>query len=707
MNSTSHKTVLDLSDTLAVKLVGAEPDDLPVLSAIHDDLQSLLSHCQDSADQPVVDLSTQAKDLVEQIVLRNVDDAEQALARVCALVDDLQRVLSGEPAGKAEASQAGWTAGATTPAVEHNTSRADAGAAAAPEGDPAIKAEDMPLLTEFVTEARGHLEEAEAQLLNLEKSPEDLEAINAIFRSFHTIKGVAGFLNLRQIGSLAHAAETILDLLRQSKLQFNAGLADAILQSTDLLRALIAEAEESGAAGRPIPPEPRLADAIVRLERCADPRAASEVVGAVSGAKPAVHADADSAASAGRAVAGVEATVKIGTGRLDALINTVGELVIAQAMVSQDISRDTQGNSRLGRNVSHVSKIVRELQDLSMSMRMVPIQGLFQKMTRLVRDLCKKLNKEIDLVLTGGETELDRNVVEVLGDPLMHMVRNAGDHGIETPDERRCAGKSPKGRLELRARHEAGFIVIEIIDDGKGLNRERILKKATAAGIITEGQEIADKDVLKLIFHAGLSTAEKVTDVSGRGVGMDVVKKNIEALRGQVDIASEQGVGSTFTIRLPLTMAVIDGLVARVGSQRYIIPTMSVEQSLRPADGQLSSVQGRGELCLVRGHTLPLIRLHKLFGIAGAEENPAEALIVIVQDNGRRRCLMVDELLGQQQVVIKSLGEGIGTIRGISGGAILGDGNISLILDVHGLMEPASNGDTAANAIPLTGKELS
>jgi two-component system chemotaxis sensor kinase CheA len=329
-----------------------------------------------------------------------------------------------------------------------------------------------------------------------------------------------------------------------------------------------------------------------------------------------------------------------------------------------------------------------------MSMRMVPILGVFQKMSRLVRDLSSKFGKQLELELAGGETELDRNVVEAISDPLVHMVRNAADHGIEAPADREKAGKSRVGRIHLRAFHQAGNIVIEITDDGKGINRKRVRQKAIEAGVVRPDQELSEQETLALIFHAGLSTAEKVTDVSGRGVGMDVVKRNVEALRGRIDIASVEGSGSTFTIRLPLTLAVIDGLVIRVGRERYVVPILSVERSLRPKPDQLSTVQGRGEMCMVRDTLLPLYRLHRLFDVPGAMQDPSQALVVIVQDDVRRCCLLVDELLGQQQVVIKTLGQGVGAVRGVSGGAILGDGNVSLILDVPGLV--ALGGDSQA-----------
>jgi two-component system chemotaxis sensor kinase CheA len=382
--------------------------------------------------------------------------------------------------------------------------------------------------------------------------------------------------------------------------------------------------------------------------------------------------------------------VKVATDRLDALINTVGELVIAQSMVSQDVVKLASGSQRVMRNASHLSKITRELQDLSMSMRMVPIQGVFQKMARLARDVARKAGKEIDFRMTGGETELDRNVVEAISDPLVHMVRNSIDHGVEPPDVRAAAGKPRAGRVEIKAFHEAGNICIEIVDDGRGLNKKKLIEKATAAGILTPGQELSEQEIFKLIFHAGLSTAEKVTDISGRGVGMDVVRKNIEGLRGRIDIASVEGKGATFSIRLPLTLAVIDGLVVRIGTQRYIIPILSVEQSLRPTAAQISTLQNRGEMCMIRGTVLPLFRLYKLFNVTPKSTDPTQSIVVIVQDNDRRCCLVVDELVGQQQVVIKSLTDSLGSIRGISGGAILGDGSISLILDVPGLTELAT-----------------
>ncbi|MEL7239052.1 MAG: chemotaxis protein CheA [Planctomycetota bacterium] len=313
-------------------------------------------------------------------------------------------------------------------------------------------------------------------------------------------------------------------------------------------------------------------------------------------------------------------------------------------------------------------------------------------MNRVVRDTAEKVGKEVELVITGGDTELDRNVVDALNDPLVHMVRNSIDHGIETPTDRVKAGKPRKGRVELRAFHKGGNINVQIIDDGRGLNAQKLLSRAAERGIIREDEALPESEAFKLIFAPGFSTAEQVTQFSGRGVGMDVVKKNLEALRGRIDIDSHLGKGSTFTIRLPLTLAVIDGLVVKVGTQKYILPIASIEQSLRPTKEQLSTVQDRGEMCLVRGTLLPIVRLHNLFDVEPRTFDPTQSLVVIVQDTNNRCCLLVDELLGQEQVVIKSLGpmsDDVEQIRGLSGGAVLGDGNVSLILDVPGLVEIA------------------
>jgi len=307
-------------------------------------------------------------------------------------------------------------------------------------------------------------------------------------------------------------------------------------------------------------------------------------------------------------------------------------------------------------------------------------------MTRLVRELSRSSRKNVGLEMLGEETEIDRNVVEELYEPLVHMIRNAVDHGIETPEDRIQAGKPQQGTILLKAYHTGGNILIEISDDGRGIDRERVVQKAIASGIIGKDQPLSESDVLGLIFHPGFSTAQTVTDISGRGVGMDVVKQRIEKLRGRLDVRSAYGRGCTVIITLPLTLAIIDGMLVRVGQERFIIPTLSIVESFQPATDQYHTVQGKGELVRVRGQLLPLIRLDRIFGIRADMTHPWEGLVVVVENNGQRGGLLLDELLRQEEIVIKSLGETMKGIRGVTGGAILGDGKVGLILDVAGLL---------------------
>jgi two-component system chemotaxis sensor kinase CheA len=324
-----------------------------------------------------------------------------------------------------------------------------------------------------------------------------------------------------------------------------------------------------------------------------------------------------------------------------------------------------------------------------MSLRMIPVKPTFQKMERLARDLSRDFGKKVNFHVHGEDTELDRTVVEDIGDPLVHMVRNSLDHGLEMPADRVAAGKPEAGTVYLKAFHEGGNIVIELSDDGRGINPEKILAKAKKQNLIPEHAQLSKEEILNLIFLPGFSTAEKVTAVSGRGVGMDVVRRNIEKLRGKIEIVSEVGKGSTFRIKLPLTMAIIDGLVVRVGEDRFILPSTSVQMALRPQKEALSTVHGRGEVLDHRGKILPIHRLHRRFSIPGAIENPWEGIIVIVENNGRASALLVDDMVTKQEVVIKPLGGFLQNLAGVSGGAILGDGGIALILDPASLFTAA------------------
>jgi two-component system, chemotaxis family, sensor kinase CheA len=561
--------------------------------------------------------------------------------------------------------------------------------------------EDKELVADFILESRDHLTQVEIQIMILEKEPGHSEAINTVFRAFHTIKGLAGFMDLNDIREVAHETETLLDLARNHELRITSAVADVVLAAADFLKIWLKRLEAS-LTGKEAGPAPEKLALLERIRHGA--LGESDIAVAVTGPEEGAG-DAETKsperrkASSGewtgperrsgggdrRTAADETRSVKVDTAKLDFLVDMAGEMVIAQSMVQHHPELAALHSPAVLRSLAQLARITGDLQKTAMSMRMVPVGGLFQKMSRLVRDLARKAGKQIDMEAIGAETELDRNVVEELADPLMHMVRNAADHGLELPKERVAAGKDITGWIRLRATHQAGHIVIEVSDDGRGLDRQKILEKAKRMGLVDDGASLSDTEVFNLIFHPGFSTAEKVTDVSGRGVGMDVVKKQIQKLRGRVDIESAPGKGSSFFLRLPLTLAMIDGLVVGVGRERYVLPLFSVREMLRPSAEMLFTIENRQEMAMVRNALLPVVRLYKRFGVAPRSELATESLLIVAEAAGKSFCLMVDELIGKQEVVIKSLGESLKDIPGVAGGAILGDGRVGLILDLEGI----------------------
>jgi two-component system chemotaxis sensor kinase CheA len=571
---------------------------------------------------------------------------------------------------------------------------------AAPAPPPAVYslAQDPELLSDFVLESREHLAAIENRSLALEQDPRNGEAINSIFRAFHTIKGLAGFLELDAVREVSHNVETVLDLARNGKLIISSHVIDVVLASADYLKTCVdgLDSRLHGNAAVATPDNTRLLERVRGLlTGSSPPESAPTVKVAPNPTSPATVAEASqevepaSASSPSRVQApqGEAKAVKVDTGKLDYLVDMAGELVIAQSMVLHDPDLAALKSPRLQRNLAQLAHITGELQKTSMSMRLVPIGQLFQRVARQVRDLSRKMGKPAELDITGEETEIDRTIVEELADPLMHMVRNSLDHGIEDAQTRVAAGKHPVARIGLRACHQAGHIVIEICDDGRGLDSERILAKALEKGLISNPEHLSENEVFHLIFEPGFSTAAQVTDVSGRGVGMDVVRKQIQKLRGHVEIQSSAGKGSTFTLKVPLTLAIIDGLVVGVGQERYIVPLFAVREMFRPAAEVLFTVQNRNEMVMVRGSLLPVVRLYNKFGVIPRSEDPCQSLFIVAEGEGQRFCLMVDELIGKQEAVIKNLGSTFKDIAGIAGGAILGDGRVRLILDLAGLMK--------------------
>lgn len=393
------------------------------------------------------------------------------------------------------------------------------------------------------------------------------------------------------------------------------------------------------------------------------------------------------------------ASIRVGIDKVDALINMVGELVITQSMLNQFAESEEVTAAQieqLKNGLGQLERNTRELQESVMSIRMLPISFIFSRFPRMVHDLSNKLGKQVELVMTGEGTELDKTVMEKIGDPLVHLVRNAIDHGVEKPDERADKGKHAVGRVNLNAYHQGGNIVIEIIDDGAGLDTNRLLQKAREKGLVRDDEVLSKEQIYQLIFAPGFSTAAVVSDVSGRGVGMDVVKKNIVSLGGSIDIESKLEVGTTFRVRLPLTLAILDGQTVKVGKEVYIIPLVSIMESIQIKQDMVRQVGGDMEVFNLRDEYLPIIRLHQVFEIEHAVEEFENGLLVVVEGSGQRVGLFVDELLGQQQVVIKSLDTNFKKMAGISGATILGDGSVAIILDIPGMVNLASiqNRDT-------------
>lgn len=391
------------------------------------------------------------------------------------------------------------------------------------------------------------------------------------------------------------------------------------------------------------------------------------------------------------AASGTEAaSIRVSIDKIDALINMVSELVITQSMLSQIGEHfDLRDLPRLQAGLAQLARNTRELQESVMRIRMLPIGFVFHRLPRLVHDLSAKLGKKVELKISGEQTELDKTVLERIGDPLVHLVRNALDHGIESPERRRAAGKPEHGTLQLNAYHQSGHIVIEVSDDGAGLSKDKILAKARQRGLVKDEAELSDERIYELVFLPGFSTAEEVSEISGRGVGMDVVRRNIKALGGSIEIRSQEGRGTTLTIRLPLTLAIVDGQTVRVGGEIYIIPLVSIVETVRIQRRQVNVVAGRAEVVHLRGEYLPLLRLTEVLGTHSQARCLEEGLLVVVEGEGRRAGLFVDELLGQQQVVIKSLEANFARVAGIAGATILGDGSVALILDVPELIRLA------------------
>ncbi len=580
---------------------------------------------------------------------------------------------------------------------------------------------DLDLIGAFIAESVDLITNAEEALLDLESNPEDIEAVSTVFRAFHNIKGTSAFFELSLITELAHHAESLLSRVRDGEIRYAGEYADLALRSVDMLKELfrllqdalngspflrppgydelIGILEAPDPAGipnlsKPVPSKPTSSPSTLSAETsmsreskcgCNEPADSEK-------APPPEAPARGPKLQTGKQV--VESSIRVPIDRLDRFIDMVGELVVSHSMVAQDHLVAGGTHHDLQKKVANTTKIVRELQNMSMSMRMIPLRATFRKMARLVRDLSRKIGKDVSFVTEGEDTEIDRNMVDIINDPLVHMVRNALDHGIELPEAREKMGKPRCGTLHLSAFHSAGNVVVEVRDDGKGLDREILLAKAKERGLVQDGSGMSDREVYNLIFEPGFSTAKAISDVSGRGVGMDVVRRNIEAIRGQVEIHAFPGRGAVFKMSLPLTLAIIDGMVVGVGAEKYVIPTISIVRSVQPNPKDISTVLHKGEMLQLQGRLIPLFRIADLFDIQDAQSELHKAIAVVVENDGNQAGLVVDEIIGSQQIVIKTLGESLGNLAGISGSAIMPDGRVGLILDVGGLVRLANTDST-------------
>ncbi len=588
--------------------------------------------------------------------------------------------------------------------------------------------QDPALLQEFLIESEELLEGMNQDLVALEQAPDDTELLNRIFRALHTIKGTSGFLNFDPVVRLSHRAEDVLNTLRRSEVEFSRRIMDALLAARDQLSIMLQDIREGGlkdyaldgliaeleAVQKPAPAPSRLGDILV-AEGVIAPGALQDVLQQqaqsgeirkigellvekglasqtdVSNALARQKRQADSVIAA--------QTMRVDVRKLDELINLVGELVLERNRLFQ-LSRElSMGRLEMqdlteafSQSTARLSFITEELQAAGLRARMVPIDTVFRKFPRLVRDVAHNLKKEVDLLVSGEDTELDKTMVEMIGDPLVHLVRNSLDHGLELPDVRESGGKPRKGTIRLEARQEGDQIIISVADDGAGIDPARIAKKAMEKGLVTADRlrTMTTREILDFVFLPGFSTAEKISDLSGRGVGMDVVRSNLTKLNGTIELESKLGAGTTVFLRLPLTLAILPVLLVEVGNEIYALPLRSVVETARIRATELHRFEG-SELLHLRGETVPLLRLRQIFKVQYRADEKGSDKVVILGIGERRFALLVDNLIGQESTVIKPLGSYLHHCSGIAGATISGDGRVRLVLDPADLLASASN----------------
>jgi len=572
------------------------------------------------------------------------------------------------------------------------------------------------IVESFVVETKEIFENLGNQILEIEKRPEDKELINSIFRAVHTVKGTSGFLSFEQMSLLAHRFEDVLNKLRRQELKYDPSMLEVMLEAFDLMKVLMKQvmdnnieeidlssiisklsALSSGAKPESATPKEPHAEHSEQIESSQSvvPDVAQQEDSVAKKSSP-TETPAHQASQAQKLDKVVDSTIRVDVGRLDHLMNLVGELVLGRNRLSQIVTtaEDNHGSEDFTRQLnetnSQIDFITTELQTAVMKTRMVQIGRVFNRFPRLVHDIAREFSKEIDLVIEGEETELDKSIIEEISDPLVHLIRNAADHGVESPDVRESLGKPRRGTIHLSAGHEGNHIVIEIQDDGAGIDPEKIKRKALEKGIITQedAAEMKPEDTYAIIFIPGFSTAQKVSSVSGRGVGMDVVKTNITKLNGIISVESTVGKGTKFTLKLPLTLAIIQGLLVGVGSETFAIPLSSVLEVVHTEKKIVATVHGRSVIRL-REIVLPLVEISEILEVPGRDESAQRFHTVVVGIGTHKFGIVVDKLIGQKEIVIKPLGAYLKNIPGIAGSTILGDGRVIMILDAAELLRLA------------------
>lgn len=531
----------------------------------------------------------------------------------------------------------------------------------------------------FVSEATEYLQNLNQSLLNLEKTPESTELLNEIFRLAHTLKGMAATMGYQKITTLAHQMEDILDRLRKQEIKLNSAIIDIFFKSVDLLDPLLQEV--SSGEDRHVD----IADMCAKLKAILESRSetgaeagknAAESNG--EGEKKTVNVESDKKKT--------QTSVRINIQHLDNLMNLVGELVINKARLFQ--IGGNYKSSELVESLTQLERITAMLQEEVLKTRMIPVAHIFDRYPRVVRDLAKQKNKEINFEIEGSDIELDRMIVDEINDPLIHLIRNAVDHGIETPEERLRKGKNENGKVRLSARREKGYVRIELTDDGRGMDSQDIGKKAVEKGVVAEEKvmQMTDQEMLMLICEPSFSTASQVTDISGRGVGMDVVKTKVEAFNGSLSIETEKDKGSAFTIKLPLTLAIIQALLVKIAEEVYALPLSNITEIVSIDAAQIKMIEKR-EVIQLRNEILPLVSLREVFGLAKRKFSRNEEIYIIAVEVGEKKVgVVIDSLYSREEIVIKTLGGILKRTKGISGATILGDGRVVLIIDVAGIM---------------------